>query len=90
MTRSEEDALNLYLDLYLVRCLETTRAALLSRITAYSTDTIAYIRAQKADAKLADVLAPVAAFPTWVAQVLEMCNGKVRLTSFRLRCCFYI
>ena len=79
--RSDEEALNLYLDLYLVRCLDNTRLALLQRIAAYANDTVAYIKAQKADAKVAEVLAPFAAFPTWVAQVLEMCNGKVNIVN---------
>jgi hypothetical protein len=61
--------------------METTRVALLARVGAYVADQVNWIKAQKADAKSPDVLLPFASFPTFVAQVLEMSNGKVRILS---------
>lgn len=78
--RTDEDALTLYLELYLARSMESTRVALLARVVAYTTEQCQWIRSQKADAKNPEVLPPVAAFPTFVAQTLELCNGKVLFT----------
>lgn len=77
-TRTDEDALGQYLDLYLARSMDTTRAALTARVGAYTVDQIHWLRQQKADAKSPDVLLPFASFPTFAAQVQEMCNEKVR------------
>ena len=60
--------------------MESTRVALLARVVAYTTEQCQWIRSQKADAKNPEVLPPVAAFPTFVAQTLELCNGKVLFT----------
>jgi hypothetical protein len=76
--RTDEEALNLYLDLYLASSMEATRVALLARVAVYASDQCNWLKQQKADAKSPDVLQPFAAFPTFVAQVTEMCNGKVR------------
>ena len=75
--RTDEEALGMYLDLYLARSMETTRGLLHTRVSEYTADQILWLKAQKADAKLAEVLPPFAAFPIFVAQAMEMTNGKV-------------
>ena len=82
--RSDEEALTLYLELYLTRCMESQRLNLLSRISAFTSDQINWLKVQKADPKTPDVLPPFASFPTLVAQVQEMCNGKVTKHDFCL------
>jgi hypothetical protein len=97
MRAADEYALGLYLNSYLSRSMETTRLALLHKINMFTNDQIKWIRAQKADPRSADVLAPFTSFPTFVSVVVEMCNGMVRATSFYFQhssfcaicsCCF--
>ena len=63
---------------YLVVMLQELRVSLLAKLQIYIADQIAWILAQKSDPKKSGVLVPVAKFPSFVRQVLEMTGGQVR------------
>ena len=69
--------------LYLITMLHELRTSLLSKLKSYMGDQVAWIAAQKSDPKKAGVTVPVAKFPSFVRQVLEMTGGQVCL----LFCC---
>ena len=68
--------------LYLITMLHELRSSLLSKLKAYMGDQVAWILAQKSDPKKAGVTVPVAKFPSFVRQVLEMTGGQVDLSIF--------
>jgi Exocyst complex component Sec3 len=63
--------------LYLITMLHELRFSLLSKLKLYIGDQVAWILAQKSDPKKAGVTVPVAKFPSFVRQVLEMTGGQV-------------
>jgi Exocyst complex component Sec3 len=69
--------------LYLITMLHELRFSLLSKLKSYIGDQVAWILAQKSDPKKAGVTVPVAKFPSFVRQVLEMTGGQVRYSVFR-------
>jgi hypothetical protein len=71
-TKSEEPSA------FLTTMLQELRISLLSKLKTYMADQIAWILIQKGDPKKAGVLVPVAKFPSFVRQVLEMTGGQVR------------
>ena len=71
---------------FLTTMLQELRVSLLSRLKTYMADQIAWILLQKGDPKKAGVLVPVAKFPSFVRQVLEMTGGQVRYTD----CCVFV
>jgi hypothetical protein len=62
---------------YLVCMLLALRRELLLRLKAYTAEQVAWIQAQKSDPKKAGVSVPVAKFPSFVRQVLEMTGGQI-------------
>ena len=68
--------------LYLITMLHELRSSLLSKLKSYMGDQVAWILAQKSDPKKAGVTVPVAKFPSFVRQVLEMTGGQVSLFVF--------
>ena len=66
---------------YLVVMLQELRVSLLAKLQVYIADQIAWILAQKSDPKKSGVLVPVAKFPSFVRQVLEMTGGQVRTSD---------
>ena len=62
---------------YLVSMLFTLRKQLLRRLKTFMTEQMAWIQTQKSDPKKAGVALPVAKFPSFVRQVLEMTGGQV-------------
>ena len=68
--------------LYLVTMLHELRTSLLSKLKSYMGDQVAWIAAQKSDPKKAGVTIPVAKFPSFVRQVLEMTGGQVCLSFY--------
>lgn len=72
--------------LYLITMLHELRTSLLSKLKAYMGDQVAWIAAQKSDPKKAGVTVPVAKFPSFVRQVLEMTGGQVCLSDILLLC----
>ena len=68
--------------LYLITMLHELRFSLLSKLKSYIGDQVAWILAQKSDPKKAGVTVPVAKFPSFVRQVLEMTGGQVCYSVF--------
>ena len=62
---------------YLVSMLFTLRKQLLHRLKTFMTEQMTWIQTQKSDPKKAGVALPVAKFPSFVRQVLEMTGGQV-------------
>jgi hypothetical protein len=79
-TKSEEPSA------FLTTMLQELRISLLSKLKTYIADQVAWILVQKGDPKKAGVLVPVAKFPSFVRQVLEMTGGQVRYTG----CCVFV
>ena len=71
-SRSEEPSA------FLTTMLQELRLSLLAKLKTYMADQIAWILVQKGDPKKAGVMVPVAKFPSFVRQVLEMTGGQVR------------
>ena len=69
--------------LYLITMLHELRFSLLSKLKSYIGDQVAWILAQKSDPKKAGVTVPVAKFPSFVRQVLEMTGGQACHSLFR-------
>ena len=62
---------------YLVSMLFSLRKQLLQRLRTFMTEQMTWIQTQKSDPKKAGVALPVAKFPSFVRQVLEMTGGQV-------------
>jgi len=73
----EEKARSLCSELYINSVLEAFKKTLLSRVEEFTVEQIQWIRTVKADPKAPEVLLPVAAFHSFIAQVNEMCCGQV-------------
>lgn len=77
--------------LYLITMLHELRFSLLSKLKSYVGDQVAWILAQKSDPKKAGVTVPVAKFPSFVRQVLEMTGGQVYYSVYHTisYCCLH-
>ena len=64
-------------ELYIHSVLESFRKTLLGRVEEFTREQLQWIRTVKADPKAPEVLLPVAAFHSFIAQVNEMCCGQV-------------
>lgn len=73
----EETARLLCSELYIHSVLESFKKTLLGRVEEFTREQLQWIRTGKADPKAPEVLLPVAAFHSFVAQVNEMCYGQV-------------
>jgi hypothetical protein len=73
----EETARLLCSELYIHSVLESFKTTLLGRVEEFTREQLQWIRTGKADPKAPEVLLPVAAFHSFIAQVNEMCCGQV-------------
>ena len=69
-------------ELYIHSVLESFKKTLLGRVEEFTREQLQWIRTGKADPKTPEVLLPVAAFHSFIAQVNEMCYGQVTKFDF--------